>query len=437
MAIRSNHYAELSEFAYQLPPPDARGDRVARIDGIDYRVVKHADRPSGYQGVIFRRQDSGEIVVAHRGTEFTRQPLQDVLSADGGMIVRRVNRQADDALELTRDAIRIAQSDSATPATHAAVTVTGHSLGGCLAQIVAARLNLNGETFNAYGAAGLDLRIPEGGRQLVNHVMAADMVSSASRHFGEVRVYARERDIGVLKAAGYDNDERWLFDHRAPLLGAAAGLPSHSLHHFRDVDGGGRRDGSVLDDPHSRQRAQRYEAMIDKFRTDVWDLREGMSLGASMMRGVNGVADEFGRRIPESVRSPFEQAHGAVSEPRDPGPGLHEAIRSGVERLYVQQGRSFDASAERVVASLHHNAKLSGLERIDHVIADASGQVVFAVQGDPRDPGHRRAQVSADAVAIAPTRFQSSFDPSDSHPSPVSLQEPLQETARATTARSV
>jgi putative lipase involved disintegration of autophagic bodies len=39
------------------------------------------------------------------------------------------------------------------------VTVTGHSLGGALAQITSHHFNVKGETFNAYGAVSLSYRI--------------------------------------------------------------------------------------------------------------------------------------------------------------------------------------------------------------------------------------------------------------------------------------
>ncbi|KLB48520.1 lipase, partial [Xanthomonas euvesicatoria] len=54
------------------------------------------------------------------------------------------------------------------------VTVAGHSLGGNLAQVTAHHFGLKGQTFDAYGAVSLDRRIPEGGSDVINHVMAGD-----------------------------------------------------------------------------------------------------------------------------------------------------------------------------------------------------------------------------------------------------------------------
>ncbi len=67
--------------------------------------------------------------------------------------------------------------------------------------------DLKGETFNAYGAASLNYRIPEGGNSLINHVMASDPVSAASPHFGQVRMYAKPDEIATLSGAGYSNSK--------------------------------------------------------------------------------------------------------------------------------------------------------------------------------------------------------------------------------------
>ena len=138
MNIPSQHYANLSEDSYRLDhkvgyhPPGDR-DKV-EMDGVVYEVVEFVDnKKTGYQGVIYQRADTGEIVVAHRGTEFDREPLKDGFRADGGMVANDVNAQAMDAIELTRRAKEYAfdyalQNSVRLPE----VTVTGHSLGGCL-----------------------------------------------------------------------------------------------------------------------------------------------------------------------------------------------------------------------------------------------------------------------------------------------------------------
>ncbi len=144
------------------------------------------------------------------------------------------------------------------------VTVTGHSLGGTLAQVTAHHFDLKGETFNAYGANSLGLRIPEGGNAVTNHVMAGDMVSAASGHYGQVKVYAAPQEIATLAANGFDNTTHWTDPLRgySPInfatgttppntVGAAFSMVgnSHLMHNFVNVDGAGQPDRSVLNDP--------------------------------------------------------------------------------------------------------------------------------------------------------------------------------------------
>ena len=202
MPLTSQQYANLADHSYGRNLDGSMVDLKAlirkevTIEGVTYKVLDHVDKPSGYQGTIYQRVDTREIVVAHRGTEFGREAIQDGLLADGGMVFGRVNSQARDAIDLTGRALEMTNEQALGNAKPPTVTHTGHSLGGTLAQISAHHYDLGGETFNAYGAASLNYRVPAGGQyRMVNHVMATDAVSSASDHFGQVRIYAQPQDI--------------------------------------------------------------------------------------------------------------------------------------------------------------------------------------------------------------------------------------------------
>lgn len=295
MTIGSQQHANLADHSYGR---DLKGNEVnlqalvgksVEIEGVRYKILNHVDKPSGYQGTIYQREDSGEIVVAHRGTEFGRQPLKDGVIADGGMAVARTQTQARDAIEFTREARDLAKEYGKDNGVRAPeVTVTGHSLGGVLAQITAHHFDLRGETFNSYGAASLQLkiggtgesyRIPEQANpKVINHVMAADLVSSASPHYGQVRVYANQGEITQLKAAGYHQNRALDFvtsDH--PIL--ASVNTSHMMHNFLNVNGDHKPDVSVLRDNATRQRANDNAAAIGNYRGDVLTLRRAVSLG--------------------------------------------------------------------------------------------------------------------------------------------------------------
>lgn len=141
MTMTSQQYALLADHSYGR---DEHGNAVdlsalvgksTVIGGVEYEVLAFSDKPSGYQGAIYQRTDSGEIVVAHRGTEFDRQKGADLFKADGLMVFSRFNPQADDAIALSEEAVKIAEVLRKKGREVPPITHTGHSLGGTLAQI--------------------------------------------------------------------------------------------------------------------------------------------------------------------------------------------------------------------------------------------------------------------------------------------------------------
>lgn len=437
MTLKSQQYADLMADSYLDPVrgADGRYENIAR-HGVTYKVLEHVDRANGYQGTIYQRADTGEIVVAHRGTEFDRQPLQDGGLADGGMVFGRVNAQADDAILLTERALEIANKIGEDKGYVPQVTVTGHSLGGALAQVAAHHFGLYGEAFNPYGAVSLAMRIPEGGDRFVNHVMAADVVSAASGHYGQVRYYASEREIETLRhLGGYDNASG-LLDARNPLVPAIARLDSHHKDNFLDIDGQGRPDLSVLDDPRAHARAVEYAPMIAKYRADVLHMREVVTTVGqggllpdvirTAIRDLQGTLEpgEPARREahswgdqqaavrevmersealgPEHWRTPLAVPAGGVR----PADGmLHRQLLDGIAELGFDGARdgSADGPGSRVAAGLLLQCKQAGITHADHVLLGTGEQArVFVVQGAMGDPAQLRTHVELSAALQSP-----------------------------------
>lgn len=69
---------------------------------------------------------------------------------------------------------------------------------------------------------------------MINHVMAGDAVSAASKHYGQVKVYAASHEITALDRAGYANDSS-LLDARNPMVAKDLG-DSHRIHNFLPLD---------------------------------------------------------------------------------------------------------------------------------------------------------------------------------------------------------
>ncbi len=266
--IDSVTYAKLAASSYNNPGIEP----VVRYAGSDYTVIDQADNPrTGFQASAYDRKNpdgSHNIVIAYRGTEFGREPAQDGI-VDARMALFGINAQTADATAFTKRVLAQAKREQAEDPNHNPrdVTVTGHSLGGTLAELMASRYWLRGETFNPYGAASLVQGVPEGGHQVINHVRATDVVSAGGKHFGEVRTYATPEDVAHLKQAGYFNDTGLLAELRPRTM-----IPEILR------DGGGAHgignyvpdsSGKTILTPGNQALAQANHYAIDRYRHDI------------------------------------------------------------------------------------------------------------------------------------------------------------------------
>ncbi|AVQ05753.1 TPA: lipase [Xanthomonas vasicola pv. zeae] len=395
MKPTSQQYAILSNEGYVDHKVGKRGpgDRE-RVDvgGESYEILEHFNnRKTGYQGTIYQRVGGGDIVVAHRGTE---EILRDAVQADGSMVLQRINPQADDAIALTKNALGYAAKQEQRTGHAPEVTVTGHSLGGALAQISAHHFDLKGETFNAYGAASLAYRIPEGGTSVVNHVMAVDPVSAASPHYGEVRVYARPNEIATLSAMGYSNSRVNFLIPDAPVASAVSSLGSHAIKNFLD-------ERSPLNDPQARQLADQNKRMINEYRSDLDEIRAGISL---LSRGPKGL----GQDAIDAIRGPLAPGEPAkrdareysndhtslrIDQPGHVGNALFQDAQRGVHAQDARAGRRPDHHSAQLSGSLASEMHAAGGQRIDAVMMSPDAARTFAVQGRVDDPAQLRVSV--------------------------------------------
>jgi hypothetical protein len=406
MSMSSQDHADLAKDAYNARQVTGDFGKPVSIGRHQYKILEHHDNPrTGYQGSIYQRVDTDEIIVAHRGTEFDREALKDGLLADGGMVLNRSNLQASDAIALTRKALQLAQEKAAGEGgTAPPVTVTGHSLGGTLAQVTAHHFDLRGETFNAYGATSLGLRIPAGGHSVTNHVMAGDLVSAASAHYGQVKVHATPQEIRTLDAHGYDNKTHWSdpLRGRGPIQLATGFTPptttaaaiamadSHKMHHFASVDAHGRPDRSVLEDPATAQRAQDNATRIGEYRRDVQGMRGVVTaIGRGPVGHALDAVDALRGPLPAGEPARREREADApsvpstASRPQTTGPELSrtsQALLSDSQREVRQLATThhlpWDRGLDNTVCSLACCARENGLSGIN-LLRVNNGQIRF------------------------------------------------------------
>ena len=97
-----------------------------------------------------------------------------------------------------------------------------------------------------------------------------------------------------------------------------------------------------------------------------------------------------------------------LSNPAHPDHAMFKQAVGGLEKLGPQAGFKNHAELERAAATLTFEAKVGGLNRIDHVALSTNGTGLFAVQGNLNDPGHHRAHVNKQQAGEQPLE-QSTF----------------------------
>jgi len=419
MKLRSENYALLAEDSYK----DRVKDDKVFLGGVKYKIFDSTDNPlTGFQATAYQRVDTGEVVIAYRGTEFGREPVHDG-AVDAGMALTGINAQKPDADAFTQRVMANAVVFAEKTNLPLSVTVTGHSLGGTLAELQAHKFGLKGETFNAFGAAGLVHGVPKGGHQVINHVRAGDPVSAASAHFGEVRVYAAQQDIDTLGKAGY-RDDGGMLSARNPIK--ATDFGAHSIDNFVPNS---QTLGQSIISPESQARYRAHHSMIDRYRNDVYSaraiasvpLQTGVQAGQTVGQGVKAVSHAAGQAIDaardtvetgarqagevlertgEAVREGASRIIDKVTQPgswfssqtepvpllndgQHPGNGFYKQALAGLEKINVERGIPSDQRTCNAAGTLAAAACQSGFKQIDHVALNDNGDKIIAVQGEP------------------------------------------------------
>lgn len=299
-ALNSQDFALLSDHIYGKKDEngekklvfDNEKNKEITLNGIKYAVERISDNPkNGYFGAIYRRLDTNELVVVHRGTEFeTRQDRE----ADMRMVKSHTNPQYNDARALTEVANAMEKHNGAK------IYQTGHSLGGALAQLCGNRYGQRTETFNAFGAAGLKEALPINplaDRLIINHRMGGDYVSSASNHLGRSILYTTKNEVDNLRKGGFatqDTSDDNFLANKWNLYS------SHAINNFTPEKG-----LSVLS-PHSpaHQLAEENMAMLSRFNNLV---KEKIRQSPQSFEKYINWADKFIAENQPQYSNPYEQ----------------------------------------------------------------------------------------------------------------------------------
>lgn len=134
----------LAEGVYITDPEDTyfEKNKIVSVGDSSFLVIDHTDVSNdGFNAVLLQNEDTKEFVIVFRGT-------QEIIDWDSNIttFLSNYNPQADEGLEFVENMIQAYQIDVNN------LTLTGHSLGGIIAQFVSAELRTQAYTYNSFGA---------------------------------------------------------------------------------------------------------------------------------------------------------------------------------------------------------------------------------------------------------------------------------------------
>ncbi|XQA75504.1 lipase family protein [Xanthomonas sacchari] len=435
MKVIDQALADASNDSYANRSQRDVGDnnRYVSLDGRDYKIFGYASDPAtGFHATAYQSVASPHnVIVAYRGTDpglfsgksvsekadHALTTLQDI-AVDAKMVRDTVNAQKSAADAFTAQMIAKAAAQG-IPKTQ--IFAAGHSLGGALAELQAAKYGLRGATYNGFGAADMIDGPPQPGFQLTNYRMAGDVVSAASPHVGKVVSLASEEDIQSLRAGRY-------------LDAPPGSAPPNALIAMRLSDHGGQQHFSsdspdnILQPQRFQEATQRYAAnkdAIDRFGSDVSFARAELSESLRQMRGNDGqgqLSPNLRRQLNEYLVLNADPAIRDTIAGGAPVRGVADGLQHSADAVRAG-GRYVQALDERIAIVAREGGRLTApfipvAPLAGHVVseaarlhgqgADAAARWVGGGLESAKGAVERGAHAAADAVVerIHDPRFQ-------------------------------
>ncbi|WP_226980578.1 hypothetical protein [Xanthomonas sp. LMG 12459] len=435
MKVIDQALADASNDSYANRSQRDVGDnnRYVSLDGQDYKIFGYTSDPAtGFHATAYQSVASPHnVIVAYRGTDpglfsgksvsekadHALTTLQDI-AVDAKMVRDTVNAQKSAADAFTAQMIAKAAAQG-IPKTQ--IFAAGHSLGGALAELQAAKYGLRGATYNGFGAADMIDGPPQPGFQLTNYRMAGDVVSAASPHVGKVVSLASEEDIQSLRAGRY-------------LDAPPGSAPPNALIAMRLSDHGGQQHFSsdspdnILQPQRFQEATQRYAAnkdAIDRFGSDVSFARAELSESLRQMRGNDGqgqLSPNLRRQLNEYLVLNADPAIRDTIARGAPVRGVADGLQHGADAVRAG-GRYVQALDERIAIVAREGGRLTApfipvAPLAGHVVgeaarlhgqgADAAARWVGGGLESAKGAVERGAHAAADAVVerIHDPRFQ-------------------------------
>lgn len=165
--------------------------------------VKH-DVRTGYDGVAFRNTHTGEIIIAHTGTEFEKagDRLPDIINNFQHIADSQGYQQLPSQFYVANDFV----NDLMQQYPGSSFSQTGHSLGAILAELVSMSTETPATTFDSPGSLDMAEQIFERGDYCANHtdlinsyLADRNVYNSINGHAGTVHLLLKDGEVNWTK----------------------------------------------------------------------------------------------------------------------------------------------------------------------------------------------------------------------------------------------
>jgi hypothetical protein len=262
------------------------------------------------------------------------------------------------------------------------------------------------------------------------------VVSAASPHFGQVRIYAVQQDTQALSQSGYTDSRivNALTPH-IPILGRIQ-LDAHAIDNFVPQS---KLLGNSIISPENEKYAEAHHTMIQPYRNSIELARAAAfteykadepfidaaarggravvhgaeRVGQDAVRGYDAARDALshgietgahaaGALIDQEKRTFNQITHPTVNldHPAHPAHPIYKQSLDAVHRLDAQHGRTPDQQSANLAGGVTVGAVSHGLTHVNHVVLSDDGSKAFAVQGELQSPSTQVARAIDTAQAV-------------------------------------
>ncbi|UKE71762.1 peptidoglycan-binding domain-containing protein [Xanthomonas graminis] len=142
-----------------------------------------------------------------------------------------------------------------------------------------------------------------------------------------------------------------------------------------------------------------------RYAVEQFQREHGLGVDGVVGRNTRAALDQAMAQHAPAQQAATPQSATAVpllSDPSHPQHALYSGSVRELEKLREHGGFANRQALEQAAAQMAFEAKVSGLDRIDHVLPSKDGRGLIAVQGELNDPAMHRVYVDREQAQVQP-----------------------------------